>query len=118
MDQIKNWMENSIVDEILLFAVLIAVIESFAQNTLKTSENGSLKFAVGLFIYSIVGYILYYAYHKFPLGKMNVMWSCFSIIFAITIGFFLYDEKIDHWIILSGLLALTAIFCSYMSESK
>lgn len=116
INNIKTWMENSIVDEIILLAIFVAFVESFAQNTIKSSEHGSLKFILGLAFYMIVGYILHYAYHKFPLGKMNVVWSCISIILAMFIGYLFYDEPMNNWNISSIVLAIAAVYCSYKAD--
>lgn len=113
INNIKKWSENSIIDELLIVAIVIALWESFAQNTIKSSEHGSLKFMIGLSFYMGVGYILHYAYHKFPLGKMNVTWSCISIILAMFIGYTFYDEPMNQWTMMSGLFAIAAIYCAY-----
>jgi len=113
---IQNWMENSIVDEIILIALVIAIVESFAQNTIKNSDNDSVKFILGISFYVIIGYILHYAYHKFPLGRLNVLWSCISIILAMFLGYMLYDEPLNYWNVLSLIFAIGAIYASYRSS--
>jgi multidrug transporter EmrE-like cation transporter len=112
-EQINVWMENSIVDEILLLALIIAISESIAQNNIKNSEHGSFMFIFGLSFYMVVGYLLHYAYHKFPLGKLNVIWSCISIILAMGIGYFLYDEPFNYWSLYSIILAIGAIYTAF-----
>jgi multidrug transporter EmrE-like cation transporter len=116
IEAIQQLMKNSIVDEILLMAVIIAISESIAQNNIKNSTHGSFMFIFGLSFYMIVGYLLHYAYHRFPLGKLNVIWSCISIISAIVIGYFLYDEPFNHWTMYSIILAVSAIYCSFKAS--
>lgn len=116
LENIHKWMENSIVDEVLLVAVFIALAESFAQNTIKGSEHGSLKFMLGLSIYMVIGYILHYAYHKFPLGKLNALCSCMSIILAMFLGYIIHDEPMNHWKIYSLGLAIGAVYCIYRAD--
>lgn len=113
MEQLKVYMDNSIVDEILIVALVIAIAESIAQNNIKNSDHKSFMFVIGLGFYMVVGYLLHYAYHKFPLGKINVIWSCMSIIFAMTLGYLFYDEPFNQWSVLSIILALSAIVCSF-----
>lgn len=113
ISKIQNWMNNSIVDEILLLALLIAFIESCAQNTIKTSDRGTFKLILGLLIYMLVGYLLHYAYNKYPMSKINITWSCITIILSTLLGYFLYDEPINHWIIFSVLFAISAVYCVY-----
>lgn len=110
LDKIKQYTDNSIVDEILILALIVAIIESLAQNTLKNSNHGSLKFNIGLAFYMLVGYVLHYAYHNVPLSKLNVTWSCISIVLAISLGYFLYDEPLNKYTILSVILAFFAIY--------
>lgn len=116
LDKIHNWADKSIVDELLVFAVLIAFVETCAQNTLKNTGNDDKQYIVGLVIYAFVGYLLHYAYHLFPLSKINVIWSCLSIIIATTLGYLVYNENISSLKILSVLLALGAVYCAYKAE--
>lgn len=116
-EKIQEWASKSIVDEILLIAFIIAISESIAQNNIKNSEHGSFQFIFGLSFYMIVGYILHYAYHKFPLGKLNVIWSCISIILAMGIGYFLYDEPFNQWSVYSIILAIGAIYSAFRAAN-
>lgn len=118
LHKLSHWMKNSIVDEVIIIAILLAIVESFAQNTLKTSEHFSIKFILGLSIYMFVGYILHYGYDKFPLGKMNTLWSCVSIIFGVSVGYILYNETINHWTFLAIFFAILAILCIYQSDKS
>lgn len=113
VQKIQYFMDNSIVDEILVVALVIAIAESIAQNNIKNSDHKSLLFIIGLSFYMVVGYLLHYAYHKFPLGKINVIWSCVSIILAITLRYLLYDEPFNIWYVLAIMFAISAIICSY-----
>ena len=113
--KVKKFTDNSLVDEILIFAVIVAIIETLAQNTLKQSSYGTFKFILGLFFYLLVGYFLHYAYHNVPLGKLNVTWSCFSIIIAITLGYILYDEHLDKNSVIAVFFAFLAIYFANIS---
>jgi drug/metabolite transporter (DMT)-like permease len=113
LDNIHKWAEKSIVDEIIIFAVMIAIVEACAQNTLK---NKNSKYMIGLGIYIFVGYLLHYTYQNFSLSKVNVIRSCFSIIIATTLGYLIYDESINSLKVLSVILAIGAVYCSYKSE--
>ena len=113
---IQQWMENSIVDELLIIVILIALIESLAQNTLKRSHHSmSLNYLLGLLAYIMVGIILHYAYHKFSLSKVNVIWSSISIVLATTLGYFLYDEPMNVKNIFAVVFALLAVISSYLA---
>jgi len=112
---VQNWMENSVIDELLIIVILIVMVESLAQNTLKRSNNSSLNYLLGLLAYTMVGILLHYAYHKFSLTKVNVIWSCISIVFATTLGYFLYDEPMNVKNMFAVLFALLAVISSYLA---
>jgi multidrug transporter EmrE-like cation transporter len=116
ISKIKNFTDNSIVDEIIVLAMIVAFVESVAQNTLKTSNKGTVKFVIGILFYMLVGYVLHYAYHHVPLSRLNVTWSCISIILAIFIGYTLYNEKMNIYSILSVISAIIAIYFSKLSS--
>jgi multidrug transporter EmrE-like cation transporter len=110
LDYIKKITENTIIDEIIIFAILVSFLESIAQNTLKTSDHGSFKFMIGLSFYILVGYVLHYSYHHMPLSKLNVTWSCISIILAISIGYTIYNEQLNINSFFAIVFALLAIY--------
>ena len=114
IEAIQKWMNESVVDEIVIFAVALAIVESIDQNTIKinsNSNNYSNKFIIGILFYMGVGYILHLAYLKYPISKINTLWSCLSILFAITMGYLLYGETINRMTILAAIFALAAIYC-------
>lgn len=111
LDKLYKWSKESVVDEILIFAALIALVETYAQTNLKQHT-----LIVGLILYSLLGYILHFAYDKFPLSKMNVTWSSISIILATILGYILYQEPLDKWKILSVVAALFAIYFASQSN--
>jgi uncharacterized membrane protein HdeD (DUF308 family) len=113
---IKDFCKKSLIDEILIFALLVALVETFAQNILVSSDNGSYMFFFGICLYFLVAYILQFSYHHFPLSKLNIIWSCISIILAIVLGHFLYKEPLTSKSILSGVLALSAIIVGTLPE--
>jgi multidrug transporter EmrE-like cation transporter len=110
---IHKWMDESVIDEILLVVILLATVEAIAQNTIKQSDSESLHLMFGLSAYILVGYLLHYAYHKFPLSKVNVMWSAISIVLAATFGYILYNEPMNTKSLLAVMLALGAIYFAY-----
>lgn len=114
LDKIHEWADKSIIDELLVFAVIIVLIETFAQNTLKTSKSNT-QFLIGLVIYAMVGYVLHYTYKNFPLSKVNVVWSCLSIVIATGLGYVIYQENINSLKLLSVLCALGGVYFAYIA---
>ena len=112
---IHKWMDESVIDEIVVIVLGLAVVEAVAQNTIKQSDSESLHLMFGLSAYIMVGYLLHYAYHKYPLSKVNVMWSALSIVLAATFGYLLYDEPMNMKSLSAVVLALGAIYLAYDS---
>ena len=108
----NRWMDQSILDEIILIVIALALIEAIGQNMLRNGK-GNTKLVFGLSIYILIGYLLHYSYQKFPLSKINVMWSCLSIILATILGYTLYNEAIGKNALLSIIFALLSIFFMY-----
>jgi len=115
-DNIKDWAKKSIVDEILIFALIIAVVENIAQNTIKQNQTNSFKFLIGILLYVFIGYLLDYTYSNYQISMLNTIWSCISIILAIFMGYMLYDEPINIWKILGLFSAIMAIYFMYLSD--
>jgi multidrug transporter EmrE-like cation transporter len=115
MNAIQEWAKKSDADELILFAILIAFVETIAQNTIKTSKHNSFQYIYGILLYTLVGYLLHKAYFIFPISRINVIWSCMSIIIAILLGYFVYDENMNTWLFLSIVFAILAIVCSFIS---
>lgn len=105
---------------ILWFALTICFFEACAQNSLKQSQmnNSKNKYYLGLIFYIFVGYYLHMAYHTVGLGEMNLIWSCVSIIVALTTGYFLYNEPMNHYIITAVFLAISAIYMANLGYKQ
>lgn len=103
--KIKKFTGDSVLDEIAIIVLVIAFIESVAQNQLKHS-----RLYAGMAVYTMVGYLLHYSYHHFELSKVNVMWSSLSIVLATLLGYMLYDEKITQDSIIAMVFALLAVY--------
>lgn len=115
-DNIKEWAKDSIVDDIIIFAIIIAIVENIAQNTIKASKQNSLKFFLGICFYIFVGYLLHYTYHNYSFSMLNVIWSSISITLAILIGYMFYDEPINTWKMLGLISAIMAIYFTYKAD--
>lgn len=108
-------MNEKIIENLVLVVLMIAAVEAIAQNTIKQSEPKSIYLLFGLISYMGVGYLLHYAYHRYPLSKINVIWSALSIVLAALFGYLLYDEPINGELKLAILLALMAVYFAYKS---
>lgn len=113
IQKIKQITGDSIIDEIAIIVLLIAFTETIAQNQLKHRN-----LLAGMTVYMGVGYVLHYSYHHYALSKVNVMWSCLSIILATILGYMLYDEKLTKDSVIAMVFALTAVYFSNRSDTS
>jgi multidrug transporter EmrE-like cation transporter len=110
---LKKWSEESILDEVIIIAIIISLCEAFAQNYIKNSEsNVHFKMFVGLTFYIVLGFLLHHAYNNYELSRVNVVWSCISIITATVLGYILYNEHISFNNIISVIAACVAVYFS------
>jgi multidrug transporter EmrE-like cation transporter len=111
MTTVSNFIkENSIYITILF----IAVFESTAQVCLKKfkyHQQTSYIFLLGaVLLYIIVCGLLCMCYDKERLGKVNIMWSCISIICIVLFGYIFLEEKIKRNDMIAILLTFMAIY--------
>lgn len=111
LNNINEYFKKSIVDELLVFALIVALIEQCAQNTLKVSKSTDSLYFLGIIFYIMVGWILHYAYQNFNMSRLNIVWSCITIVASIMLGYMLYGEAISGKKLLGALLAIIAIWC-------
>lgn len=100
----------------LIYAViLITIFEASGQLCFKKFESSNSKtyfyILFGILFYLIVCGLLCYCYaHKGHLGKVNLMWSCMSIVFVIIVGYVFLQEKLKNHDFAAIFFALLAIY--------
>lgn len=96
--------KNKNIKIILLIVLFIVFFECIAQACLKKSkiEKNNIYFCISVISYFIICLLLIYSYEYNTMGKINLLWSCFSIITILITGTILYHEKI-YWYDLIGL---------------
>jgi drug/metabolite transporter (DMT)-like permease len=105
---------------IIIYAVvLITLFEATAQVFLKKFEvgrdNSYLYLLTALGLYFIVCCLLCLCYkNKGGLGKVNLMWSCMSIIFVILFGYIFLQEEIKMHDMMAIFFAFLAIYFANM----
>jgi drug/metabolite transporter (DMT)-like permease len=105
---------------IIIYAVvLITLFEATAQVFLKKFEVGERSSYLYLFtalgLYFIVCCLLCLCYkNNGGLGKVNLMWSCMSMIFVILFGYIFLQEKIKMHDMMAIFFAFLAIYFANM----
>lgn len=105
---------------IIIYAVvLITLFEATAQVFLKKFEVGRhstyLYLLTALALYFIVCCLLCLCYkNNGALGKVNLMWSCMSMIFVILFGYIFLQEEIKVHDMMAIFFAFLAIYFANM----
>ncbi len=95
----------------LYFLVIILIIlESFAMSTIEYSANNrDYYFVFGIFLYIIIGLILYKILIYRDLAVTNALWNVSTIILVTFISVFYFKEKIDIYGKIGILFAILSI---------
>ena len=96
---------------VIKFAILISLIESLSQVSIKKK-----KLVYAIIGYSIIVFILYKAYDYEGLGHINLVWSCISIICCYIIGYMFFNEQINSYTLAAILFATIAIYLAHRSD--
>jgi multidrug transporter EmrE-like cation transporter len=120
---IKNHLPDSSIGIVVIFAICIAFCEAISQTSMKYYSGDRIA-RNDMFMYvGVVGYImvslwLLTSYRYESMGRMNMVWSCVSIITAYVIGFLVFQEYYDHYTICSIVLALGAIYVGGLAKES
>ena len=96
---------------VIRFAILISLIETFTQFTIKKRNIIS-----GILGYSLIVLILYNAYNYEGLGHMNLVWSCVSIITCYIVGCVYLNEPFNKYTVGAIFFALCAIYLAHRAD--
>ncbi len=122
-ETINPILPNSKIGILVTFALCIAFFEAIAQNSLKYySENvkscSGMVVCIGVVGYIMVALLLLTSYNHVAMGKMNLMWSCISIITACALGNIIHHEDFDGYTASSVTLALLSIYIAHLGEQQ
>jgi multidrug transporter EmrE-like cation transporter len=98
---------------VLLSIIFIVISEAIAQTCLKKShyDHMPILFYVGIIFYGIVCMLLLNCYKNgYNMGRLNLIWSCCSIITIIVVGYLVFEEKIYPHDIAAILFAILAVY--------
>ena len=81
-------------NNVWLFILLIAVLETIAMGVIEDSANKRNRyFIIGIFIYCIVAYILYEILKDGNIAITNALWNATTVVLVTLMGIFYFDEK-------------------------
>ena len=98
----------------------IAALEACGQTCIKkarlTKENVWKWIIIGGLFYMGVVLLLFMCYKYGGVGHVNLMWSCLSIILAISVGYFLFNEPFNHYTIMAICTAALTIYLAHKAD--
>jgi multidrug transporter EmrE-like cation transporter len=103
---------------VILFGLLLAIVELFAQYNLKygNANNKQKNVYIGLLGYILVGFILYSSYTYERMGEINLVWSCISFITVYYVGNIYFNEPFNKYTIIAIILAIMSIYFAHLSD--
>ena len=103
-----------------LYLGIAIICEVLATTALKASE-GMTRVLPSLFLvagYGFAFWLLSLAIKTMPIGLAYALWSGFGIIMVATIGWYLYDQKLNSTALLGIFLILIGSFCVVLSDAN
>lgn len=99
--------------------ITISILEICGQTCIrKYREDGHIQFIIlGIILYLIVVALLFHSYRYHGMGIINLLWSCLSIIMAIIVGYFVFNEAFNHYMAMAVVFAVSAIVFANMAQS-
>lgn len=103
---------------LITLVVIISILEICGQTCIrKFRDNGRKHFIIlGIALYLVVVLLLFHSYQYHGMGIVNLLWSCLSIIMAIIVGHFIFNEEFNHYMAIAIVLAFGAIVFANMSQ--
>lgn len=110
---------NSHIYILITLVIFISILEICGQTCIrKFRENGNKQFIIlGIALYLAVVLLLFHSYRYHGMGIVNLLWSCLSIIMAVVVGHFIFNEEVNHYMAMAIVLAFAAILFANMSQT-
>lgn len=102
-------------------ALFISTLEMCAQTCIKKTCDKTarkLQLCIPMALYACIVFILYSSYEYEDMGRMNLIWSCISIIFAFVIGYGVFGEPFNKFTMIAILLAISSVFVANIARKE
>ena len=107
--------------QLFVYTMGLALSETFAMTALtKYSKSYNIYYLIaGVALYGIViPYMIIYSLHFSGIGTVNFLWNIITTVFMILIGYYLFNEKINHLHHISLLLGIASIIILYFADKN
>lgn len=82
--------------KIWIYLILLIIIDTLAVSIINHSaKNNNNYYILGMFLFSITGYLLYKLLHYKKLILINAIWDTIGLILLTSIAIIIFKEKID-----------------------
>lgn len=80
-----------------VYVILILISETIAIASLKkfSLNSGWYYFLFGLIFYTLVAFFLTKSFKYEGMGIVNVLWSAFSVLAVVLVGYFYFKEQVS-----------------------
>lgn len=97
---------------IVLYVVLISIIETFGQGSIKYANLHGLPYVtlIGVLSYAVISFILYHLYSHENMAIINAWWNIVTSITVTLSGIFIFKETLKHSEII-GIIMIIAGAC-------
>lgn len=94
----------------LTYIILLTILELLAQIVLKLGLKNNILLYLGVFIYSIVGYVYYLALKENKFATISLSWHLVMTIMTIIIGYFLFEENYSKKEIIGFIFGIISLY--------
>lgn len=98
--------------------LLIVILETVAQTCLKKTKltNNNNYACISVIAYAIICLLLVKTYSYKSMGIVNLVWSCFSILFIIFTGILFFHESITRYDVIGILFIFVGLYFVFMKD--
>ena len=107
--------------QLFVYTMGLALSETFAMTALtKYSKSYNTYYLMaGIALYGIViPYMIISSLHFSGIGTVNFLWNIITTVCMIIIGYYLFNEKINHLHLISLLLGVASIIILYFADNN
>ena len=105
--------------QLFVYTIGLALSETLAMTALtKYSKSYKIYYLLtGIALYGIViPYMILSSLHFSGIGTVNFLWNIITTVCMIIIGYYLFNEKVNHLHLISLLLGVASIILLYFAE--
>ena len=107
--------------QLFAYTIALALSETIAMTALTkyTKSYNTYYLIAGIVLYGIViPYMIISSLNYNGIGTVNLLWNIITTVSMIVIGYYMFNEKVNHLHIVSLLLGVGSIVILYLADDK